>query len=512
MRAVLVLAVLLLTFVPHAARAEWRQSSSSHFVVYANDSDSNLRRFSERLERYHAAMNYITGAGLSDPSPSSRVTVYVVSGSAEVRRLYGENSKNIAGFYLPRAGGSLAIVPDVQGQTGSDLEFSMIALLHEYAHHFLISNSAFTMPRWLSEGQAEFFASASFERDGTVGVGRPAFHRAGELFLGRDVSATDLLDPDAYEARRGKNTAQDAYYGKSWLLCHYLVLGGQRPGQLQKYTAALLAGKKSREAGAEAFGDFATLEKDLDSYLNKSRIKYLKIPPDRLQVGTITTRVLREGEAAMMNVVMRSRRGVDAKTAPTVLADARSVAGRYPRDPAVQAALAEAEFDAGNDMEAIAAADAAIGADANQANAYIQKGYALFRMAGKSGQAIDFRKARAPFVALNHIEHDHPIPLVYFYLSYVRQGQKPTALAVQGLERAAELAPFDLGLRMTLAVQQIRDGQRDKARGNLRPVAVNPHGGGMAATAQRYLARLDSEKDWDGEDATTEPGEGKQDE
>ena len=79
---------------------------------------------------------------------------------------------------------------------GAELDFSMIVLLHEYAHHFLISSSSFALPRWLSEGQAEFFASASFERDGTVGLGRPAFHRAGELFYGTDVKAVDLLDPE----------------------------------------------------------------------------------------------------------------------------------------------------------------------------------------------------------------------------------------------------------------------------------------------------------------------------
>ena len=274
MRLLSALAVLLLW--PVAAHAEWREASSAHFVVYADDSDSNVRRFSERLERYHAAMNFVTNARLAVPSPSNRVTVYVVRSEAEVRKLHGGKDKRVAGFYVPRAGGSLAIVPQVEGMGGAELDFSMIVLLHEYAHHFLISSSSFALPRWLSEGQAEFFASASFERDGTVGLGRPAFHRAGELFYGTDVKAVDLLDPEFYEKRRGKSTSYDAYYGKSWLLCHYLLLGDKRPGQLEKYSAALVAGKKVREAGLEAFGDFAALEKELDGYLDRSRIKYLR--------------------------------------------------------------------------------------------------------------------------------------------------------------------------------------------------------------------------------------------
>lgn len=497
MRMLTALAVLL--FFPTAVHAEWREASSANFVVYADDSDADVRRFSDRLERYHAAMNFITNSRLAAPSPSNRVTVYVVRSEAEVRKLHGGDNKFVGGFYLPRAGGSLAIVPQVTGLGRRELEWSMIVLLHEYAHHFLISQNAFAVPRWLSEGQAEFLASASFESDGTVSLGRPAFHRAGELFNAGDVTATDLLDPEHYRKRRGKSKSYDAFYGKSWLLYHYLELGGARSGQLAKYGAALGKGKPLREAGLEAFGDFGVLEKELDGYLRKSRILMIKIPPKHLGIGQITTRVLRPGEAAMMPVIIRSRRGVDSTTAPAVLADARAVAARFPADPAVQASLAEAEFDAGNDAEALVAANAAIAADPGQVNAHVQKGNALFRMAENGNDPAAFKKARAAFVALNRLENDHPVPLVYNFLSLQRQGLPITPLAIQGLERAVDLAPFDQGIRMMLARQQIEDKQPDKAKRNLAPIAYNPHGGGLTRIAQNYLTRLESDPKWDGQ-------------
>ena len=65
----------------------------------------------------------------------------------------------------------------------------------------------------------------------------------------------------------------------------------------------------------------------------------------------------------MMPVIIRSRRGVDDEGAKAVLTDARAIASRFPKDPAVLSALAEAEHDAGNDKEAIAAADAALADD-----------------------------------------------------------------------------------------------------------------------------------------------------
>ena len=145
----LTFALLALLAAPGAARAEWLEASSAHFVVYTNDSEQNARTFSEQLERYQKAMSVVTGVTLPDPSPSNRVTVFVVRNIDQVQKLAG-NNPNVGGFYIPRAGGALAVVPRGEEHKG-ELYFGMITLLHEYAHHFLISQSDFPMPRWESE-------------------------------------------------------------------------------------------------------------------------------------------------------------------------------------------------------------------------------------------------------------------------------------------------------------------------------------------------------------------------
>jgi hypothetical protein len=111
MRFLLIVAALLL---PGAAQAEWLESSSAHFVVYADDSERDVRKFSEQLERYHEAMAIITGRQMPPPSPSNRVTVFVVRNAAEVQRLMGTSERALRGFYIPRAGGSAAFVPQVE--------------------------------------------------------------------------------------------------------------------------------------------------------------------------------------------------------------------------------------------------------------------------------------------------------------------------------------------------------------------------------------------------------------
>lgn len=498
MRAIILASLMALLAWHGEARAEWLQASSDHFVIYADDSERDLRRFSEQLERYHSGMALLLSRPVETPSPSNRVTVYVVRNETTVRKLYGADSKYIGGFYIPRAGGSLAIVPKVEGGNGA-AEYSMIVLLHEYAHHFLISSSSMPMPRWMSEGAAEFFSASSFQPDGSIMLGRPAQHRAGELFYARDVKAADLLDPTEYEKRPKRD--YDAFYGKSWLLYHFLTFDQARKGQMALYFRLLGQGKGQREAALEAFGDFDKLEKDLDRYLRRSTMAALKLQADRLQVGEIQVRKLSAGEAAIMPIIVRSKRGVNEEQARALLVDARGVAARYPGEAAVLAAQAEAEFDAGNDKEAVAAADAALALDPSQVNAYVQKGFALFRMAAEADDPVTaYNRGRAPFVALNRREHDHPLPLIYFYRSFVAQGQAPTPLAVSGLIRAVEVAPFDLGLRMTLANTLLRLERGEEARTILRPVAYNPHGGNLAESARKVLARLESDPRWRGED------------
>lgn len=491
------LAVLAVLVLPSAARAEWFESSSAHFVVYADDSERDIRKFSAQLERYHEAMTVITRLDAPPPSPSNRVTVYVVKNAAAVQRLMGTDERSLQGFYLPRAGGSVAYVPRVEVRNGQP-DLSMVILLHEYAHHFLISNSAFPDPRWVAEGAAEFFAATEFLADGGVKIGMPSVYRYGELIYAKDVKVEELIDPELYEKRRGRG--YDAFYGKSWLLYHYLTMEPARRGQLSTYLRGLREGKSSREAAEAAFGDLAQLERELGQYMDRRAILSLVFKPEQLAAPQVAVRRLTAGEEAMMPVVLRSKRGVTREQALALVVDARVVAARFPDDPAVLAALAEAEHDSGNEAAAIAAADAALAIDPNRVNAYVQKGFALFAQAAEAeDRDAAYRTAREPFLALNRIENDHPLPLIYFNRSFAARGVPPNENAAMALERAAELAPFDLGLRLNLATQQLQAGKVEQARANLLPVAYSPHGGPMAEGARAVIDRIDQGTPPDGE-------------
>ena len=83
---------LALVLAPASVQAEWFEASSANFVVYADDSERDVRRFSEQLERFHAAMEIVTGLEGERPSPSKRVTVFMVRNQRQVQRLAGNRN------------------------------------------------------------------------------------------------------------------------------------------------------------------------------------------------------------------------------------------------------------------------------------------------------------------------------------------------------------------------------------------------------------------------------------
>lgn len=487
--ALCALPAALLALAATPAAAEWHEASSEHFVIYADDRPADIKTFAANLERYHSAMARVTGREAETPSPSNRVVIYVVGGERVMRSLSGD--RRIGGFYMPRAGGSRAFVQDIRNQKSGYPDLSTIILLHEYAHHFLMSSSRFAAPRWFNEGAAEFYAAATFEPDGSVWIGRPALHRAGDLAFADPVHVRELLDPARYEQKRVKG--RDAFYGKSWLLYHYLTFNEARKGQLATYLSHLASGMDQKAAGEAAFGDPDKLERELKAYVRLPKMLSLKLPPEMLATAPVTMRRLTDGEAAMMPLQIRSQRGVDPEEAAVLVAEARLVAARYPDDPGVLTALAEAEFDAGNDAAAIAAADAALARDPARANAYVQKGYALFRQAAEAEadkRTAAYAAAIKPFIALNKLETDHPLPLIYFFRAQVERGMSPTQNARAALERAAILAPFDHGLQINAGMMLAGEGKIAIARSFLDPVAANPHGGWTATRARQLIGAM----------------------
>ncbi|HEX8447530.1 MAG TPA: hypothetical protein VF649_13065 [Sphingomonas sp.] len=478
---------------PAWAATAWQEARTDHFIVYAAGDAQSVRDYATRLERYDKGLHVFRGLESRPSDHANPVIVFVVPNVDTVQRLCAGGRKKtgcgeVYGFYNTRPGRSVAFTPRRSGEGKYDLNAQTV-LFHEYAHHFMFANYSGAYPAWFTEGFAEFNGTARFEKDGGIGFGIPAMHRAYGLVSGKPLSLEAMLTADN---RKLDPQQRDALYGRGWLLTHYLTFAPERREQLSRYLQALNGGKPSLDAARSAFGDLKQLDRDLDRYLMKSQMSYLPLRPASLPIGPIAVRTLGPGEAAMLPVVWRSKRGVDKAEAAQVVIEARRIAAPFADDPAVQGALAEAEYDAGHLDLADAAADRALAADPANRQALLYKGRIALRRAAdaRSADPAVWRAARGWFVKANRLDPDDAEPLMLFYDSFHAAGAKPTDNAVIGLLQAFDLAPQDEGLRFRAATEYLRKGDRAEARRILAPLAFNPHAAPDNAASQ-LIALID---------------------
>jgi hypothetical protein len=488
------------------AEASWYRASSEHFLIYSEQRPKALREFAEDLEKFDGAVRFLRGMSDLPMSPGNRITIFRLPSAEEVQRLAGDKTGFIQGFYRGSAAGSVAYVAQGDGpsggrhKAGSDLTVESVTqgmdgetiLLHEYSHHLMMQDLAVPYPEWLVEGFAEFMATAQFEKDGTVGIGLPAGHRYYGLLNGQKLPLETLLS-GKYD--KINNDERESIYGRGWLLTHYLTFEPSRKGQLHAYLLSLAAGTDPLQAARNNFGDLRKLERDLETYLRRSTMQYLKVSGAALNFAPIEITPVSPGGTAALPLLAEIENGVASSAAEAMAQKVRALEGRYSGDELVETTLAEAELESKHPDAAEAAADRAIRLNSRNTDAIVLKGRAKMEQAAKaSGQsrANLFEEARAIFISANKIDTEDPEPLMDYYEAYAREGVAPTANAVAALHYASDLAPQDLNLRMNSALAYLAEEKTKEARQALLPIAYDPHGGDFAKLARRMMDRIDA--------------------
>jgi hypothetical protein len=122
------------------ASAAWYQAKTAHFTTYADEKPATLQDYATKLEKFDKAVRI--ARRMDDPpvGDAGRVSIYVLPDADAVEKLAAE--KGAAGFYIPRASGSVAFVPrDTGGNHQWDLTPSIV-FFHEYAHLMLQNTDA----------------------------------------------------------------------------------------------------------------------------------------------------------------------------------------------------------------------------------------------------------------------------------------------------------------------------------------------------------------------------------
>jgi hypothetical protein len=471
------------------ASAAWHVAQSKHFVIYANDNPRRLEEFASKLERFDQAVRFATRMADPEIGNGNRLTVFVMPSVEDVRSVMGDKTGFFDGFYTGRVAGSLAFVPK-QADDPEVLDRNAI-FFHEYTHHLMHQDLDRPYPEWYSEGFAEFFSAPKFDRDGSVWLGRLVQGRAYGLFNGPELPLETVF--------RGMqpgmtNEQRDVFYGRSWLLAHYLLMDPHRRGQLARYLTAMSNGASSVDAAHQAFGDVAQLEKELHAYRSKALLQF-QIAAADIHLQPITVSPLSASAAEVILLRARVKYGVESKEAEPLAAQVRAVESRFPGDELVETTLAEAELDADHPGAAEAAAKRALAANPRSTEAMVLEGRALSDLADQAEEpqrSVMFDRARHALIAANKLDTEDPEPLYEYYRTFLREGVRPNANAIAALHYASDLAPQDLGVRMDSAIAYLNEGKPKDARTTLTIVAYSPHVKDMGDMARRMIADIDA--------------------
>lgn len=489
-RKLLLSAAGVAALFPIAAHADWYQGSSKHFVVYSNDSPDQVRKMTTKLERFDRAVRVALGLKEPEVGPNARVIVFVLPQLADVQKMVGGGGRNIAGYYRSSfPSGPFAFVPKNNNE-GGDLS-PLAVLQHEYTHHLMYSNwGDVVFPGWFSEGFAELFATARLEDNGSVVIGAVPVYRSYGIDQ-MNVYPVERLVSGYPNYAQPMDT--QIFYGRSWLLTHYMMFDAQRSKALAGYIGAINEGKSEAEAN-KILGITSSLDVKLNNYGARKSLPGATFSADQLKIGDVTTRPLTPGEAAVMPMMMRSHNGVDEKQAQEVVALVRKVAAGFPNDPGAQNELAEAEYDSGNFALSEAAADRVLAADPKSVHGLIYKGMAqlaLLKAAGNTDPA-KWTTARRWFLAANKADSLYSYPIQLYYESFAIAKQPATRAAKDGLLFAYQLSPQNLALRLEAARILLADNRVKAARVALEPIAYSERGGALADMAKKVISALDS--------------------
>lgn len=485
----LIAILALVSFAPTAQAADWWEASTDHFVVYSDTSGQAAQDLAVKLERFDEAMRFMLGVAADTTATprSGKLTVYQFGETADIGRLSG--SAGVAGFFIPRAGQSVAFVPsrdDRRATPGTRNERGVltpqIVLFHEYAHYFMFQHAAAAYPAWYREGFAEVYGTMELLPNG-FRLGAPAAHRASVLQHLNAYHVRRLLDPP--EQMTGEDGAQ--IYALGWMLSHYLTFSGQREGQLATYLREINQGATSLEAAQRAFGDLDALNNDLNTY-RRGRTPLKEVTYSNYAAPTATVRKLGPDEQAMMAMHIVSTRGVDEAKARALVPDARALVQRFPQSVPVLLAATEAEFDAKNLDQAAALANSVLAIEANNPRAQLYLGRIALERAKTTPAA--FAEARRAFAAANRADPANPDPLYHYYLTHVLAGETPPEPALVALETAYDHAPFDSSIRETLAHLLLTEGRDQEAITVLNPIINNPHAGKRAKEVRELVTKL----------------------
>src|SRR5882724_7198404 len=244
----------------------WLETRTAHFQTYSCGETQEVARLAARLEQFREAYSLLAG-GQSVASPPIVVMAFPDHSSMEpFLPLYQGKPANLTAFFKPASDENLIVLP-----LGNAV--SLEAVFHEYTHLLLRHNDPF-WPLWLKEGMAEIYGTLQVLGGHNIRLGKALTEHLQLLEKEHLMPLADLFAVTHNSAEYNEERHQGIFYAESWLLTHYLMLGGgpTRKAQFGQLTPLLRQGQPPVQAFTNAFrAPLEAIEKELRRYLQREK-------------------------------------------------------------------------------------------------------------------------------------------------------------------------------------------------------------------------------------------------
>ncbi|HEU4712277.1 MAG TPA: tetratricopeptide repeat protein [Pyrinomonadaceae bacterium] len=272
--SLLLAALLAAPSYPVQTRDSWRSVRTNNLFVIGNADPEKLRQVAAWLEFFHSAFAQLVSRNVIDSSVPTTVVLFRDEASfTPFKPLYQGRPANVAGFFQP--GDDVNYIA-ISLDTGEQDPFS--TAFHEYVHLHLKDNVP-GVPLWLNEGLAEFYGTMQFS-GGEAVLGAPLNHYIRLLRQQELLPLSTLFSIGTNSPHYNEQDKSGIFYGQSWALVHYLMLGGNsnRKDQFKRFVQLVSRGDAPAKALEDSFGmSVATVESELNAYLRRGEFPSLRL-------------------------------------------------------------------------------------------------------------------------------------------------------------------------------------------------------------------------------------------
>jgi tetratricopeptide (TPR) repeat protein len=260
--------------VPPLAQRHWFEARTANFHIYSCGSSPEVAKLAARLEQFREAYSLLAGAQAVASPP---IVVMAFPDHADMQPflpLYQGKPANLTAFFTRGSDQNLIVLP----LSGTD-SGSLRIIFHEYTHLLLRHHQPY-WPMWLTEGMAEMYATFEVKSGYLARIGNPIEHHLRllaerPLMPLKELFAVTRDSPDYNEGAR-----QGIFYAESWLLTHYLMLGGNsaHKANFRQLTPLLRQGQPPEQAFTNAFHTtLPAMEAELRRYLERGKFASLEL-------------------------------------------------------------------------------------------------------------------------------------------------------------------------------------------------------------------------------------------